>query len=73
MRIATGTVIAGKVVLDEPIIADGTVVYVLMRETEDRSALSSEELAEVEAGITEADRGEMISGEEFFRQLLRHG
>lgn len=34
---------------------------------------SPEELAELEAGIAEADRGDLISGEELFRQLRRHG
>ena len=34
---------------------------------------SPEELAEREAGIAEADRGEMIPGDEFFARLRRHG
>lgn len=58
MRVAIGTVVSGKVVLDDPAIADGTDVYVL---------------AELEAGIAEADRGDMISGEAFFKHLRRHG
>jgi hypothetical protein len=37
--------------------------------TDEPPRLSPEELAELEAGIAEADRGELISGEEFFRQL----
>ena len=35
--------------------------------------LSPDELAELEAGIAEADRGEMIPGDEFFARLRRHG
>ena len=35
--------------------------------------LSADELAELEAGLAEADRGETISGEELFKQLRRHG
>lgn len=73
MRAATGTVVSGKVVLDESAIADGTDVYVLTRDVDDTPALSPEELAELEAGIAEADRGEMVSGEEFFKHLRRHG
>jgi len=46
-------------------VATGTV--------DDPPKLSPEELAELEAGIAEADQGEMISGEEFFKQLRRHG
>jgi predicted transcriptional regulator len=73
MRVATGTVISGKVVLDDSAIADGTGVYVLTRDVADSPVLSPEELAELEAGIAEADRGDMISGEEFFKYLRRHG
>jgi hypothetical protein len=73
MRVATGTVVSGKVVLDDAAIADGTGVYVLTRDVDEAFALSPEELAELEAGIAEADRGDMISGEEFFKHLRRHG
>jgi hypothetical protein len=73
MRVATGTVVSGKVVLLDSVIADGTDVYVLTRDAEEPPKLSSEELAELEAGIAEADRGDMVSGEEFFKQLRRHG
>jgi predicted transcriptional regulator len=73
MRIATGTVFSGKVVLADSEIADGTDVYVLTRDAEETPRLSPEELAELEAGIAEADRGDLISGEELFKQLRRHG
>ena len=73
MRVATGTVFSGKVVLGDSEIADGTDVYVLTRDADESPRLSPEELAELEAGIAEADRGDMVSGEEFFRQLRRHG
>lgn len=72
MRLTTGTVVSGKVVLDESAIADGTDVYVLTRDVGEAPALSLEELADLEAGIVEADQGDMISGEEFFRDLRRH-
>jgi len=73
MRVSTGTVVAGKVVLDEPAFAEGTGVFVLSQDASDKPSLSPEELAELEAGLAEADRSEMISGEEFFKQLRRHG
>lgn len=73
MRVANGTVISGKVVFHDAAIADGTDVYVLTRDSDETPRLSPEELAELEAGIAEADRGDLISGEEFFRQLRRHG
>lgn len=73
MRIAHGTVVSGKVVLDEPVFADGTDVYVLSKEGDGPARPTPEELAELEAGIAEADRGETISGEELFERLRRHG
>ena len=72
MRVTTGTVVAGKVVLDDPSITYGTDVLVVTREREEAVRLSAEELAELEAGIAEADRGETISGEELFAGLRRH-
>jgi len=72
MRITTGTVISGKVVIRGPAIADGTDVYVLTREVGETSDLSSEELADLEAGIAEADQGDLISGATFFQHLRRH-
>lgn len=73
MQVATGTVISGKVILDESVIVDGTDVYVLTRDADETLKLSPEELAELEAGLAEADRGDMISGDEFFKHLRRHG
>ena len=72
MRVTTGTVVAGKVVLDDPSITDGTDVLVVTRERGQAVRLSPEELAELEAGIAEADRGETISGDELFSRHRRH-
>ena len=73
MRVTTGTVVAGQVVLDDVEFIDGTQVVVVSRDEETDVRLSPEELAELEAGIAEADRGDMISGEELFARLRRHG
>ncbi|HEX8011675.1 MAG TPA: hypothetical protein VF814_12185 [Casimicrobiaceae bacterium] len=72
MRLAHGIIVAGKVVLDEPSFADGTDVYVLSRDGGGPARLTPAELAELEAGIAEADRGETISGEDLFERLRRH-
>jgi len=45
---------------------------VLTREKEAEVSLTGEELAELEAGIAEAERGEMITGEELFTRLRRY-
>ena len=73
MKVATGTVVKGTIIVDDPEFKDGTDVFILTREREDEVHLSPEELAELEAGIAEADRGEMIPGDEFFARLRRCG
>lgn len=72
MKVTTGTVVAGKVILDDPTLTDGTDVLVVTRERPPADRLSPEELAELEAGIAEADRGETISGDELFERLRRY-
>jgi predicted transcriptional regulator len=73
MKVATGTVIKGTIIVDDPEFKDGTDVFILAREREDEVHLSAEELAELEAGIAEADRGDLIPGDEFFARLRRYG
>lgn len=73
MKIATGTVVKGTIIVDDPGFKDGTDVFILTRERENEVHLSAEELAELEAGIAEADRGDMIPGDEFFARLRRYG
>lgn len=72
MRVATGTVRSGKVVLDEPSLEEGSNVWVVTREHESEVHLSPEELAELETGIAEAERGETITGEELFSRLRKY-
>ena len=71
MKVATGKVVKGTIVVDDPEFKDGTDVFILSREREDEVRLSSEELAELEAGIAETDRGEMIPGDELLARLRR--
>jgi predicted transcriptional regulator len=73
MKVVTGTVVDRKIVIDDPELVDGTDVFILTREREEDVRLTPEERAELEAGIAEADRGEVIPGEEFFARLQRHG
>ena len=73
MKVVTGKVVNGTVKVDDPAFADGTEVFILTREREEEVHLSPEERAELEAGIAEADRGEMIPGDEFFVRLRRYG
>jgi len=44
----------------------------LTRDAAEVPALSADELAELEAGIAEANLGDMIPGDDFFKHLRRH-
>ena len=71
MGIATGTVVAGKVVVEGMELAEGSIVTVLTPEPEDEVRLTAEEEAELLEAIAEADRGETISAKELFARLDR--
>jgi hypothetical protein len=73
MKVATGTVVHGQVVAEGLNFAEGATVYIVSRDDRERVALSPEELAELEAGIAEADRGELIPGDEFLDGLRHFG
>ena len=71
MQVATGTVVAGKLVVEGLDLPDGETVVVLTREADDDVHLSAEEEEELLEAIAEADRGETISAEELFAHLDR--
>lgn len=71
MKVVEATVIAGKVVSDRLDLADGTSVFIVSTEAVARTPLSADELADVEAGIAEADRGELVPGDELLEELRR--
>jgi hypothetical protein len=71
VKIATGKVVGGKVVIDGEFLQEGESVTELARDAEDGSTLSPEDEAELLLSIAEADRGETISAEELFAKLAR--
>lgn len=73
MQIATGRVVAGKVVVEGLDLPEGTLVTVLARDDEEVVRLSPEEEAELLEALDEADREEGISAEELFARLRRFG
>jgi hypothetical protein len=74
MKIATGKVVEGKVVLEGVAFEEGATVTVLARDDEGSVLLTPEEEAELLLAIAEADRGEMVSAEEVLAKLARrHG
>jgi len=71
MKIATGKVVGGKVVVDGMPLEEGSSVTVLARDDEKGFTLSPQEEAEILLSIAEADRGETISAEELLAKLAR--
>ena len=71
MKVATGKVVDGKVVLEGVSLAEGTSVTVLAQDDETAFDLTAEQEAELLLSIAEADRGETVSGEEVLAKLAR--
>ncbi len=69
MRVATGKVMGGKIVLEGEPWEEGTMVTVLATDDEATVELSPEEEEELLKAIAEADAGDFISGEQVLREL----
>ena len=69
MKLAHGTIVSGKVVLDDASLPEGTNVYVFSPRARGPALLLSDELGEVEAGLAEEAAGETVSGDEFMKEL----
>ena len=69
MKLATGTVIGGKVVLEGQPFPEGMVVTVLARESEDTFEVPADLEAELIESLAEADRGETITADKLLRRL----
>jgi hypothetical protein len=73
MGVLTGTVVEGRVVLKDRALPEGADVYIVARDRDDGPRPGQAELAELAAGIEEADRGETITEEELFERLSCFG
>lgn len=71
MRVTTGRVVNGKIEVPYDELAEGMVVTILTPEDGGAFTLGPEAEAALLASIEEADRGEVISGEELLRELRR--
>jgi hypothetical protein len=73
MKVATGTVVDGKVVVEGEPLEEGAKVTVVLRENEEYFDLTPEQEAELLASIDEIERGEYITGDELLERLRRFG
>ena len=69
MRIASGKVVAGQIVIEGDQLPDGSVVTVLARRGDETFELDAAAEAELLESIAEADRGELIPAAEVMRRL----
>ena len=70
MKVATGKVVGGKVVLEGVSLEEGTSVTVLAKDDDGSLELTPEQEAELLLSIAEADRGETVSAEEVLAKLV---
>lgn len=73
MKIATGTVVDGKVVVEGEPLAEGSTVTVVLRDDEEAFDLTPEEEEELLESIAQIERGEFVSGEQLLERLRRFG
>jgi hypothetical protein len=71
MRVATGKIIEGKVVVEGEPWAEGSVVTVMARDDEQTFEVSADEERALLEAIAQADRGQVVSWE-VLRERLRH-
>jgi hypothetical protein len=71
VRIATGKVVDGKVVVDGEPLDEGAVVTVVAADGEQTFRLSSDDEASLRIALAEADRGEGADADELLDDLAR--
>ena len=71
MKVATGRVVEGKVVLEGEPLAEGAVVTVVARDDDDTFDVSPDEERALLEAMAQADRGQVISWAELREQLHR--
>lgn len=69
MKVATGKVVGGKVILEGEPLSEGAVVTVLVRDDADTFDTTPEEERALLEAIAQADRGQVISWERLRAQL----
>ena len=73
MRITSGRVVAGKILVEGEPLPDGSVVTVLARDADETFELGADAEAELLLSITEADQGRIIPSEQVLRALRGRG
>ena len=69
MRVTTGKVVSGKVVVEGEPLAEGATVTVLAPEAQPTFELGPNEEAELLEAIDQVRRGEVVDGDELLNEL----
>jgi len=69
MRVSSGKVVSGHIILEGEPLPDGSVVTVLAREADESFELDATAEAELLLSLAEADRGELIPAEDVLRSF----
>lgn len=73
MQVATGTVVNGKIVIEDVALEEGAVVAVVTRGADERFLLTEAQEEELVEALAEIERGEFVSLEELLRSLPGNG
>ncbi|MYM84408.1 hypothetical protein GTP44_20950 [Duganella sp. FT50W] len=71
MKIVTGKIIAGQIVVEEMPFDEGSSVTIISHDESQTFELTSEEEAELLLSLEEAERGETISAQDLLESLNR--
>jgi hypothetical protein len=71
MKVATGKVVEGKVVLEGEPLAEGAIVTVVARDDDDTFDVSPEKERALLDAMAQADRGQVVSWETLRDRLRR--
>jgi hypothetical protein len=69
MRVVTGKVVEGKVVVEGDPLEEGSTVTVLAQDDDEDFELTAEQEALLLKAIEEADQGDFIDGDQLLKQL----
>lgn len=67
MRVTSGKVVSGRIVVEGEPLPDGSIVTVLARDVDESFELDATAEAELLLSLAEADRGQLIPAEEVLR------
>lgn len=69
MKVASGKVVGGKVIVEDTALTEGTSVTVLVREHDETFQATAEEEAALLRALADADRGDFVSSEQVLKDL----